>query len=89
MDETDPDDTGGFRGMASDEIVAYDAAITIKDIEAVKVAMILRRIFLNELDQARIARLDRDGEAIQAVFDRVGLGLGLDGHAGAAQKPPS
>lgn len=67
----------GIPWMATDEYDAYSKACTAEDIEAVYVAMDHRRARLNEVDRARIARLEKDNEAIQAIFDRAELPLGL------------
>ncbi|WP_111748644.1 hypothetical protein [Salinisphaera orenii] len=67
----------GVPWMATDELAAFENAVTGEAIQAVHAAIGRRRRLLNDVDRARIARHEWEHEAIQAIFDRVGLALDI------------
>jgi len=82
MEYDDPDAEEGARSegipwMATDELGIYENAETGEQLEAIHTAIEERRSNLNELDRARLNRLEYEPEAIQAILDRVGLPLDI------------
>lgn len=80
MEYDDPDAeecarSEGIPWMATDELDIYENAETEEQLEAIHTAIDQRCSELNELDHARLKRLEYEPEAIQAIFDRVGLPL--------------